>query len=205
VIDTISAHGHTYVINNPGGLIGAPISQGRPYERHLLDWIHDSDFEGVALDVGAHVGNHTLWFAVVCGLSVHAFDPTHTAALQVNVTLNDLDDRVHVHGCALGAEVSTACYVGKDKLEPGSGDVTVLPMDSFHFEHVSLIKVDVEDMEPDVLRGGEETIRGQRPTLFLEARDRRCHDLIAGVIEPWGYRHGGTAKTATPVERWLPR
>lgn len=204
VIDTISAHGHAYRIHNPGGLIGRPISEGRPYERHLLDWIHDSAFEGVAVDAGAHVGNHTLWLAAVCGLEVHAFEPTHTEALQANVTLNELDDRVRVHDCALGAEASTARFAGKDRLEVGVGEVTVLPLDMFALENVALIKADVEDMEPDVLRGAEETICGQRPVLFLEARDIACHDLIADVIEPWGYHHDGTAKTATPVERWVP-
>lgn len=204
-VNTVTAHDCTYRIFNPGGLIGRPLAEGRPYERHLLDWIFDAGFTGTAVDVGAHVGNHTLWLAAVCGLRVHAFEPNHTEALRVNVALNDLDDQVIVHDCALGAEPTTAQWSGKDRLSTGAGPVPVLPLDGFHLEDVSVIKVDVEDMEPEVLRGAEATIRDQRPVLFLEARDLACHNAIADVIEPWGYAHSGTAKTATPVERWVPQ
>lgn len=203
-VNTISAHGRTYRVNNPGGLIGRPIAQGRPYEQHLLDWIRDHNFTGTAVDAGAHIGNHTLWMAAVCGLEVHAFEPIHTDELRANVALNDLDDRVRIHDCAIGAKASTAKLAGKDRLAVGFGPLTVLPLDMFALENVSVIKADIEDMEPEMLRGAEETICGQRPVLFLEARDQHCHDLIADVLEPWGYRHDGTAKTATPVERWVP-
>ena len=203
--DTIEAHGRAYKVNNPGGLIGRPIADGRPYEQKLLEHIYSEDHQGVGLDIGAHIGNHALWMAAVCGLQVHAFEPLHFERLRENVELNGYEDRITVHPTALGAKTTRARLYGKDRLLVAeAGSIPVTTLDSFGIERVSVIKIDVEDMEPQVLLGGEETIRRDRPVIYAEARDQHSHDLIALVLEPWGYRHTMTAKTATPVERWAP-
>jgi FkbM family methyltransferase len=203
-ISVVEAHGARYEIHNPGGLIGRPLAEGRPYEAVLLEAIHAEGFSGVAVDAGAHVGNHTMWFAAVCGLRVHAFEPTHGDRLRENVRLNDMGDRVTVHRVALGAAEGAAELVGKDRLSAGAGTIPVWPLDAYGLTDVALIKADVEDMEPEVLRGAEATIARCRPVLFLEARDAACHDAIAEVVEPWGYRCTTKFRTATPVERWAP-
>ena len=41
-------------------------------------------------------------------------------------------------------------------------------MDSFGFENVSLIKIDVEGFEDEVLAGAERLIRESRPVILLE-------------------------------------
>ena len=204
MIDTIAAHDAAYRINNPGGLIGRPIAEGRPYEQKLLEAIYAEGFSGTALDIGAHVGNHTLWFAVVCGLQVHAFEPIHTEALRANVALNDLSDRVTVHGHGLGEVAASLAVVGKDQLGPGTeGGVEVRTLDSIALpDDLSVIKMDVEDMEPFVLRGGEATIRSTLPVIYAETRDDHAVANVAEVLEPWGYRLTATIRTATPVTRW---
>lgn len=205
-IQRIEAHGHAYEIINPGGLIGKPIAEGRPYEQKLLEMIYGEGFEGVALDIGAHVGNHTLWLAAVCGLAVHAFEPLHTARLKDNVALNP-DLNIAVHGVALGAEAGYAQVVGKDKLLAGEGGtIRVRTLDRVSFEcqfnRVAVVKIDVEDLEPDVLRGGERLIRNDRPVIYAETRDPHAEARVAEVLEPWGYRLTIRVPVATPVTRW---
>lgn len=202
LVNTIAAHGHQYRINNPGGRIGKPIARGAPYERKLLEWIFRERHSGTAVDVGAHVGNHSLWFAEVCGLQVHAFEPIRFEALTDNIALNRLEGVIEVHPVALGATEDIAEPQGRGRLTVGSGSVPVRTLDSFELSGVTVLKADVEFMEPDVLRGGEATICGQRPTVYVEVHDEARHDAIADVLEPWGYRHTRTINTASPVERW---
>lgn len=205
MIETIEAHGASYRIENPGGLIGRPIAEGRPYEQKLLELIYQEGHRGVALDIGAHVGNHTLWLAAICGLEVHAFEPLHAARLRANVDLNP-DLSIVAHAVALGAESGVfAQIVGKDQLAiSDGGGIPVIRLDDLALNEVSVVKIDVEDMEPQVLRGGAETIARNRPVIYAEARDAKAHARLAEVLEPWGYEMTVRVKTATPVERWAP-
>lgn len=203
----LSGHGQSYTIEiDPEGLIGRRIaSAGQPYEFPLLEHIWERGFKGVAVDGGAHVGNHTLWLAVVCGLEVWAFEPLCYEELVHNVELNDLQSQVHPVPVALGAEHGQATIVGRGKLEVGGGEVPVVPLDDYQLEDVSVIKLDIEDMEPFALMGARRTVERCQPVIFAEARDDNCHQAIANVLEP-GYRM--TARFGvrwTPVECWEPR
>lgn len=203
----IEAHGCDYLIEvDADGILGRRIvPSGKPYEAPLLEHIWGMKLSGIAVDVGAHIGNHSLYLAAVCGLQVVAFEPSTVERLRANVELNDLGGQVRLEPFALGADLGWATEVGKGRLEVGAGEVPVRRLDDYALVGVSLIKIDVEDMEPSVLRGGEETIRRERPVIFAEARDDECHAAIAEVLEPWGYamtHRFHSRGVATPVERW---
>jgi FkbM family methyltransferase len=171
------------------------------YERDLLDDIYSRRPQGVAVDVGAHAGNHTVWMAAVCGLKVHAFEPNPATRhqLQHNVALNSLTGRVTIHPEALGAHESRARLVelqagnsGMVSVEPdAAGTVRVQPLDNFGLENVDLIKVDVEGAELDILRGAKETIRRCRPVLYIEAATPERRDAVDAWLRPLGYRRFG--------------
>jgi FkbM family methyltransferase len=188
---------------HPGKIAGY-WRRGKLYEAPLLKRIYRRRYRGTALDVGANIGNHTLWLAIVCGLRVVAFEPVEHAELSANVALNDLGGRVWVEPVALGDACGTAEHVGAGRLAPG-GDLPVRTLDSYRLRGVRLVKIDVEGMEPAVLRGGEQTIRRDRPTIWAEEHNQTEHRAIADVLEPWGYRmvqrlHG--RGQATPMGRW---
>jgi FkbM family methyltransferase len=216
VIYTIEAHGASYEIDagEPDGekfgasrpsLIGAALKTGQPYEAKLLEHLFARDLEGVAVDVGAHVGNHALWLAVVCGLEVYAFeaDPDVQPILIRNVARNRAD--VTVYG-ALGAGAGYVRAAGRGVFEPTTahaGAVSVTPLDLYELEDVSLLKIDVEGMEPAVLRGARETIERCRPMICAEHQDRRARLRNAAELEPLGYVQTLTFG-ATPMGIWEP-
>jgi FkbM family methyltransferase len=190
--------------DHPGKIAGY-WRRGGLYETPLLKRIHRRRYRGTALDIGANIGNHTLWLAVVCGLRVVAFEPVEHAELSANVALNDLGRRVRVVPVALGDARGTATHVAAGRLAPG-GDLSVRTLDSYRLRGVTLMKIDVEGMEPAVLRGGEQTIRRDRPTIWAEEHNQTEHDAIADVLLPWGYRmtrwlHG--RGQATPMGQWV--
>lgn len=204
---TIEAHGASYRINDPGGIIGKCLQGGNPYEAKVLERIYRAELTGLAVDVGASVGNHSLWFAAVCGLRVIAVEPLDFVRLEENVALNpDLD--IEVWPYALGDRLYTgqvtgapAHVIGEDFPHDG---VRVRRLDDAELGGVSLLKIDVERMEAAVLRGGIETIRRDRPLIFAEAIDQSAREEVAAVLEPLGYRHVKTYG-ATPLLEWEPK
>jgi FkbM family methyltransferase len=200
----IRAHGVRYEIENPGdGVIGKAIRTGNPYEAKVLEHIYRQELEGLAVDVGASIGNHSLWFAAVCGLEVIAIEPIEYERLKRNVDLNGLQDRITVWPVAAGAAPGFAEPLGRGRLRTGEGPVRVNTIDDQGLENVVLMKVDVEGMEPDVLRGAEQTIREHHPLIFAEAWDGAALTRIAEILEPLGYTHRRNYG-ATPLGEWYP-
>lgn len=129
----------------------------------------------LVLDIGAHVG---LWSRVLAGHfdCVVAFEPVpeHIACFRHNLADSP---NVELHTIALG---ETAGMARIDPVADNSGnahvtnagviEVEVARLDAFAFTGVDLIKIDVEGFEDFVVRGGEETIRREKPVLVVEQK-----------------------------------
>lgn len=127
---------------------------------------------GTALDVGGHVG---LWSYNLAHAfkTVHAFEPVaaHRECFVKNVT----QPNVTLHAVALGhvpgfvSMWSEQGSSGNTQVR-GPGDIPMVTLDSFGFTDVSLIKVDVEGFEENVLRGAEELLARQKPVVIVEQK-----------------------------------
>ncbi|MEQ5870548.1 FkbM family methyltransferase [Sagittula sp. NFXS13] len=151
------------------------------------------------LDVGANVGNHSLFFATQCGaqrIVVIEPNPLALAPLVANVVFNQLTDVIGMEalGVGLGAQSEGGLFMrtrtrnlggtrmqrGKDgTLEVHAGDAL------FADETFDLIKIDVEGMEMDVLAGLAQTIDRCRPLLFVEVDDANI-----AAFKSWCDLHG---------------
>ena len=194
---TISAFGQSYQINNPGvGRIGSKLANREPYEKKLLVDIYQHGFKGTAFDVGAHIGNHTLYLAAVCGLKVHAFEPHGPSLTQLydNLALNpDLD--VTVHEWAAGdretrGRLTSGMWVEFDPSRDGAGLKTErghIPVhridDMLDVSDLSVVKIDVEGMEPQVLDGMARHIERSRPVIYCETHTQEAQDRIKFILD----------------------
>lgn len=135
----------------------------------------------VVVDVGAHIGTHTLTMAEAVGRrgKVIAFEPTPTRFCELfhNVSLNKYKN-VQLNWTALGDRT------GEIKMELGSS-VGLRTLDSYTFPKVSLIKMDVNGREEAFFKGAKETIERCTPILIIESREGR-HEWIE-KIEEMGY------------------
>lgn len=136
---------------------------------------------GVAIDVGANIGTHTVFLAHVVGPqgTVHAFEPQRLVFqnLCANVALHALTN-VTAHPMAVGANPGSTRIPLLDPSAPqnfgcnatgSDGEaVTVATIDQLELAQCHLIKIDVEGVEANVLRGAAETIARCRPVLFVE-------------------------------------
>lgn len=212
---TITQGTRSYRIADPGGRVGSKIRHGEPYERKLLTDVRQHRLTGTAFDVGAHVGNHTLYLAAVCGLKVHAWEchaPT-AERLRDNLALNpDLD--VTVHTWAAGAEAGFGRLTGERWVEfdptrddsgtvEAGGDIRIAAIDDeLHVDDLAVVKVDVEGTEADVLAGMIRHLARCTPLVYAETHTPEAHKLTADVLEPLGYRMTRAIHMGSTMERW---
>lgn len=173
---------------------------------------------GTAFDVGAHIGNHSLYLAAVCGLRVHAWEPhdESRAQLEANLALNPRLD-ITVHPWAAGAEDTRGRFTAGmwiefdptrdgDSLKLDRGHVAVHRIDDhLDITDLAVIKVDVEGMEADVIRGALGHVERNLPIIYAETHTRTAHDAMHDVIGPLGYVVTRTIRMGSPMERWQHR
>lgn len=172
------------------------------YELKMLEDIRSRvSAGGVILDVGANIGNHSVYFGMFCEASkVFSFEPHPSIykVLERNVSENGLSDKVVCCNFGVGEKDGKATVsfydesnVGMSRLEvSGGGDVKVVSLDGFCEElgvDVDLIKIDVEGMEPDVIKGASRVIDKFSPILYVEAGDSTAFEKVNFILEGYGY------------------
>ena len=144
-----------------------------------------------AIDVGANRGYYSWALAGVAG-TVEAFEPNPVLARFAQAKLGK---RARLHEVALSDHEGVATlYVprrasGSSLHIIGNLDnvyahdrvdeiqVRLATLDSYGFENVGFLKIDVEGSEMEVLAGARETIRINRPNMLIE--------LLAGIHEDY--------------------
>jgi FkbM family methyltransferase len=141
----------------------------------------------VILDVGANVGVLAMFMARWCGSEghVHAFEPNPTTRqiLIDHVRLNGLSNRIAVSPLALSDTEGTTTFYGigisgksaLSKVNIGQNanqfQVSVSTVDAYCnslYIKPSLIKIDVEGFEFNVLNGARNTLKEFRPAVLVE-------------------------------------
>lgn len=134
-----------------------------------------------ALDIGANIGNHALFFSPMFQ-QVHCFEPSPRTfgVLSVNTALAN---NITPHNLALGeskAKMSLSyspLNVGEASLVQSANqagllchEVEVVRLDEFgaEFEDVAFLKIDVEGFEPEVLRGAQSLLARFKPVIAFE-------------------------------------
>jgi FkbM family methyltransferase len=135
------------------------------------------------LDVGANIGSLTLPFArlVRPGGRVIAFEPQRIVYQMLcgNLALNAIDN-VIAHNSAVGHQGGSISVPAIDYTQPENfGGVSVgaaaegetvplVTIDSLTLHRCEFVKIDVEGMELDVLKGAKDTLQRFRPRLYVE-------------------------------------
>lgn len=183
---------------------------GAPYEEEMLSSMRERlQPNDLVLDVGANVGNHTVYLAKVARARVIAFEPNSALvdAIKRSVEINDLSGQVVVYPFGVGAAPGRASFEVTDEANLGGqsiairegGDIKVVSLDSLDiYGPVAAIKIDVEGMEADVLAGAEDLIRRDRPLIYVECIDLASFNQIVEWARVAGYYYLGSYN-ATPT------
>ena len=169
--------------------------RGGIYEHYIFDYIKNNlDVQGKTIvDVGANFGFHSLEFADLVGNGkVFSFEPQRLVYYQLcgNVILNGYENIFPIN-VALSDEhnflkIENPQYHSDGTINIGNAhleafchidfnQVEVKPLDSYEFEDLAVLKIDVQGYEPKVLDGAKETIQKHRPVIFIEVEFPQLH------------------------------
>jgi FkbM family methyltransferase len=197
---------------------------GTYYERDLLEAIRRCDVRGTYVDVGAHYGNHTLFFALECPATrVIAIEPNPTSfeGLRGNLHANGVTTGVtclpiaihprwsHVRLAPLpwlpreGSPARTNSgmhgVVGADGPMPAARlEAALAP-----FGRIALIKVDAENLGPAILASGQTILARDHPVIAVEAATAERLTALHRLLDPLGYKSAGRY-CRTPTWLWTP-
>ena len=191
-----------FVVNNRKDRIHGHQIKGLFYEQDVLQILaRRFPKNGVFVDIGANIGNHTLFMLTHGNASrVIPVEPNPDAIrlFAAMVRLNDLEDRVErkTLGYGIGGE-NVGGYsihdpkgnLGWVRLTHGEGEIELRTGDTLFADEprIDMIKIDVEGMEIQALSGLNATISRHRPMLFVEV-DEVNRDAFFELQQQLGYR-----------------
>lgn len=174
-----------WVPNAPrDGVQNTLLSKCMFYEQEILE---DLDKyltqESVVLDIGANIGNHSVYWGKVTNVKkVFSFEPTDVIfkILEKNIEINNLTEKITIYNIGLGNKNTNGKIasfnignVGATGIkEDISGDITIKKLDDIEeikSERIDFVKIDVEGFEKNILDGAIETITKNRPIVFIES------------------------------------
>lgn len=175
--------------------VQAYLVAGEFYEKAQLDY-HGTLIPrgGRILDIGANIGNHSVYYAVVCNAeSVISVEPNERACqlFRRTVEWNRLESVTLVCGVAAGAGDGWATLDDTEAnhhnlggtsvtyhLKQVEGGIPVRTGDAIlEGQPVDFIKIDVEGSEFEVLTGLQSTIHAQCPVLSVEVMPKGRKDF----------------------------
>lgn len=173
---------------------------GKPYEVEMLeDMLQRTKENDLILDIGTNIGNHAICLAAngrkVCGFEAN---PKMFELAQVNVALNQLQNRVQIHCCGISDKEERAAFGAEIPSNFGAmrlqqvqdGGIICHRLDDFNFnEPIAMIKIDIEGMEDKALRGAKNLIEKHRPILYLEAQKFEEFKRIDRILFQMRYVH----------------
>lgn len=171
------------------------------YEPIMLDFIKANIQKGVMIDVGANIGNHTIFLAKYCATKVIAFEPFPEtySILEKNILQNNLKN-VHTYNLGLGnsnEELLMSAVegnMGMNKIDAkGNTPVKIVALDSTKLisEAVTLIKIDCEGYEEKALIGMYDLLTKDKPALFIECQTEKELTTIQKLLAPLDYNTAG--------------
>ncbi len=158
----------------------------------------------IVVEAGANIGAHTVALSRIVGPGggVLAFEPQRLVfqTLCANLALNSCVNvvaRQEAVGAALGQMLVPvlppdqpnnfgALQLG-NRWEHGE-PVPVVTIDSMQLTACRLIKMDIEGMEVEALKGAVETIRRLRPALYVENERDDTSAALISLLMSYGYQ-----------------
>ena len=180
--------------------------QGQPFTqnkclREFLEWCRSRDKKfNTVLDIGAWCGTWSAEFAPYCK-KIYAIEPdrTHFECLLKNLSSFD---NIELLDYAVG-DIETRVALTDDDFTQARriysiGNILMKTVDSFKFEDVDLIKIDVEGFEMNVLRGAKDTLKDCNFLMIELNNNSKKYNSSNNEIEKYLQELGFT----TLIDKW---
>lgn len=191
------------------------------YEIDLLEYVEKSSEkkQGVSIDIGANIGNHSVYFGLFCSEVVVSFEPNPDLIPILKYNMNNNNINSNIYNCGLGEKEGIYTLTLPDEHSNNIGGARLIEANKSTKKNIivkklddvikdienhnpnysfNIIKIDVEGMEVPVLKGGRKTIEKYKPELFLEIQSEQQMNEIIEILYPLGYKRI-VSWAATPV------
>ena len=181
------------------GNVMKTIEKGNFYEQRMLQYIENLDLKhSTIVDIGANIGNHSIYLATfIESVEVLAIEPhpKNYSVLVKNIKNNKLENKIKPYNLAIGDKAGRCSIqdgplgnLASSKVVEGE-EIEVKTLDELlNNKYISLIKIDVEGYEVNVLRGATKILQQQSPFLFIEAQTLKAKKLLDNILYPLAYR-----------------
>jgi FkbM family methyltransferase len=177
-------------------------------QKRLMEFLQEGS---VVYDIGANAGIYTLLSSECIGRTghVHAFEPLpeNLAFLERHIKMNRRQN-VSVHPLAVSSNSEKLRFARTGSRFTGhidcDGDLEVntVSLDEFVFDArnqaPTLMKIDVEGGELNVLRGAQRLLAVSPPVIFLATHGAEVHSACCDLLGSFGYRLEGV--TGEPID-----
>jgi FkbM family methyltransferase len=179
------------------------------YERELLQGMCAlvKDKNGIALDIGANIGNHSLFFSKHFD-AVISFEPVpnNCLLLKANLFLNQTHNITLIEKALSNTDTKMGIDKGNSRntnntiselskkdedatnqimIDVAVGDELIEALNLK--QRINLIKIDVEGHEPFVVEGLRKTISANQPIVYWEAFNKEEAEKTKALLMEMGY------------------
>jgi len=188
--------------------IGKTWGRNQFYEDRLLEKIKRMVLHGTYIDVGAHHGNHSLFFSKFCTpekvIAIEG-NPFNFKCLQENIALNQCSN-VHCFSILASNSVGEtremtftlkntgASSMKRTDVEPPTSDLRHVSnitntLDNLlaTTENICLLKIDVQQHEYEALQGCVAVLKKHKPVIAISIHANQNETLIRKFLTDLGY------------------
>lgn len=178
-----------------------------PYEHEMLTAMRGTlEPNQVVVDIGANVGNHSLYLRVACHAQVFAYepDPRLVEAIHASIDANNITSGITVKELALGSSRHLSTLVDdtpgnlggqhlSETPHAAGQTVQVIRLDDESFPNtVRALKIDVEGHEMHVLKGATKLLESDHPDVWVECLNQESYTEISDFLRTLGYEFNAT-------------
>ncbi len=177
----------SFFIDAPSDIIKNCLLKNKSWEANIAHIIKKYAKKGsLVLDIGAHIGTHSIIMSQAVGDEgkVIAFEPNKKIFRELCYNLaaskieNVIPSRLAIGKATDIINTITPLYYNEGgtfviKANKLDGATAQLCLDDLELENISLVKIDVENMEADVIDGAVKTLKRCRPVLIVEIQGNR--------------------------------
>ena len=173
------------------------------WESHIIDKFNQYYNEGNILDIGAHIGLHTIALSKICQNKVYSFEANKHIFNLLQYNTKNIENVV-LYNNAVSKDNTSMKYtpdVNFDSVDiintgghacvngncPGSMPICTLDIDSLQLKDISLVKIDVEGMELDVLEGMRTCLETDKPVLIIEIHIKDFQRTVEHIKREYNY------------------
>jgi FkbM family methyltransferase len=193
--------GNFWILNNDQW-IGKTIKNGTAWDADKIKYIINNfvDKNKIALDIGANIGTHSIPYSLHFK-HVHSFEPQSNIfdLLNKNIISNNINNITsyklaigHIDsfvtfsntvsdgiskGNLINYNTNKEVNYGGIELGIGGESVQMKTIDSFNFNDVGFIKIDIEGCEKLAIWGAKNTIEYYRPVVLFENKKKISNEM----------------------------